>query len=46
MIISARVYHRTRSVKLARTIADPAGSEGIGTAHLAEAIEYRPRRQA
>jgi len=35
--LSARAYHRTRSVKLARTIADLAGSEEIQTAHLAEA---------
>jgi len=43
--MSARAYHRTRSVKLARTIADLAGSERIQTVHLAEAIQYRPRRQ-
>ncbi len=43
--MSARAYCRTRSVKLSRTIADLAGSEGIETAHLAEAIQYRPRRQ-
>jgi magnesium chelatase family protein len=44
--MSARAYHRTRSVKLARTIADLAGSERIETVHLAEAIQYRPRRQS
>ena len=43
--MSARAYHRTRSVKLARTIADLASSEKIQTVHLAEAIQYRPRRQ-
>lgn len=39
--MSARAYHRT--LKLARTIADLAGSDRIETAHLAEAIQYRPR---
>ena len=36
--LSARVYHRTQSVKLARTIADLAGSEEIQSVHLAEAL--------
>ncbi len=41
--LSARAYHRTRSVKLARTIADLAASEEIQSAHLAEALQYRPK---
>jgi predicted ATPase with chaperone activity len=41
MDLSARAYHRV--LKLGRTIADLAGEERIGVAHLAEAIQYRPR---
>jgi magnesium chelatase family protein len=39
--LTARAYHRV--LKLARTIADMAGSECIQPAHLAEALQYRPK---
>ena len=41
--LSARAYHRV--LKLSRTIADLAGCDLIGPAHVAEAVQYRPRER-
>ncbi len=37
--LSARSYHRV--LRVARTIADLAGSEGVSSNHVAEAVSYR-----
>ena len=41
--LSARGFHRV--LKLARTIADLAWADTIGAAHVAEAVQYRPRHR-
>ena len=41
MNLSARAYHRI--LKLARTIADLAGSDDIQSVRLAEVLQYRPK---
>lgn len=39
--LSARAFHRV--LRVARTIADVDGERTVGTAHMAEALAYRPR---
>ena len=38
-----RAFHRV--LKFSRTIADLAGCDAIKVTHLAEALQYRPKRQ-
>lgn len=40
--LSARAYHRI--LELARTIADLSGSNDIKVEHVAEAVQYRPKK--
>ena len=42
LALSPRGYHRV--LKPARTIADLAGAERLAAAHVAEALQYRPRQ--
>jgi magnesium chelatase family protein len=42
LYLSARAFHRI--LKLALTIADLEASDTIKAAHIAEAVQYRPRR--
>jgi magnesium chelatase family protein len=39
LALSARAYHRV--LRVARSIADLAGTSEIGLAHVSEAIQYR-----
>jgi magnesium chelatase family protein len=39
MRLSARAYHRV--LRVARTLADLDGADGVGRVHVAEALAYR-----
>jgi magnesium chelatase family protein len=40
LLLSARAYHRV--LKVARTIADLADDDAVGTTAVGEALRYRP----
>ena len=42
MRLSARGYHRV--LRVARTLADLDGAEGVARIHIAEALSYRRQR--
>ncbi len=44
LTLSARAYQRV--LRVARTIADLAGAPGLGTSEVAEALRFRPGREA